>query len=70
MRDNFFALGGHSLLAPQVVSRVRDRFEIELRVRSLFEAPRIAELAVRVEQALIEKIMALDEEEIGHLLNT
>ena len=28
-RDNFFALGGHSLLATQVLSRIRQTFEIE-----------------------------------------
>jgi amino acid adenylation domain-containing protein len=47
--DNFFELGGHSLLAIQVISRLREAFQIELPLSYLFESPTIAGCAKKIE---------------------
>ena len=49
--DNFFDLGGHSLLATQVISRLRERFSVEIPMRAMFDQPLVRSLAEAVEQA-------------------
>jgi aspartate racemase len=44
-QDNFFDLGGNSLMVGQVISRVREAFQIELPAQALFDAPTIAALS-------------------------
>ncbi|MDJ0835579.1 MAG: amino acid adenylation domain-containing protein [Acidobacteriota bacterium] len=45
VHDNFFELGGHSLVATRLLAAVHERFNRELQVNQLFQAPTPAELA-------------------------
>ncbi len=51
IHDNFFALGGHSLLASRAISRVQEKFRVELPLQTLFEQPTVAGFAKMVEEA-------------------
>jgi amino acid adenylation domain-containing protein/non-ribosomal peptide synthase protein (TIGR01720 family) len=46
--DNFFELGGHSLLATQMISKIREKFSVELPIQCLFDAPKLGDLAARL----------------------
>ncbi len=50
INDDFFELGGHSLLAMQLISRVREAFQIEIPLPALFAAPTVSTLAVKIEE--------------------
>jgi phthiocerol/phenolphthiocerol synthesis type-I polyketide synthase E len=69
IRDDFFNLGGHSLLATQLVSEVREVFEIDLPLHKFFEAATVAGLAVAVEEMLVQKVKGLTDEEVQNLLS-
>ncbi|GAA3971611.1 hypothetical protein GCM10022231_36430 [Gordonia caeni] len=51
MADDFFSLGGNSLLAARLAARIGDRLGVDLGVREVFEAPRVEDLARRIDAA-------------------
>jgi amino acid adenylation domain-containing protein len=73
--DNFFELGGHSLLATQVISRVREFFNVEVPLPWFFKGGTVAELALVVQSfegnkeqvekisRALEKLKGMSEEE-------
>jgi amino acid adenylation domain-containing protein len=54
--DSFFDLGGHSLIATRLVSKVIERFQLELPLQSLFATPTIAEMAAVIAKHQAKKI--------------
>jgi acyl carrier protein len=67
--DNFFELGGHSLLAVQLLTRVRQTFEIDLPMSQLFTYPTIAlfeecVIDAQLQQFDIESLQALHSTEL------
>jgi acyl carrier protein len=49
--DDFFDIGGDSLFAMQLLARIRQQFEVDISVRSLFDTPTIERLALEIEMA-------------------
>ncbi|MDY7022948.1 MAG: SDR family oxidoreductase, partial [Cyanobacteriota bacterium] len=80
--DNFFELGGHSLLAIQIISRLREEFQIDIPMREfLFESPTVAGIAKIIDEnqtkqadnpeieKLLEEVENLSSEEVKALLS-
>jgi amino acid adenylation domain-containing protein len=56
IHDNFFDLGGHSLAATRVLTQIINKYQLEIPLRSLFEAPTIAQMAVVIEEHHAKKL--------------
>lgn len=81
VHDNFFDLGGHSMMATRVISRLRQIFQVDIPLRSLFEAPTIEGLALSIAKMqaaqedqdqmnqLLAEIEQLSEADAARLLN-
>jgi amino acid adenylation domain-containing protein len=68
VNDNFFLLGGHSLLGTQLIAKIRSAFGVDMALRTLFDAPSIAELSSEIERLIFARIESMSEEEARALL--
>ncbi|KAB8028093.1 type I polyketide synthase [Fluviispira multicolorata] len=63
--DNFFELGGHSLLATKLTAQVRENFQIEFSLQTLFENP----TAIKMSEYIIQKKLSeIDENLLNKLM--
>ncbi|MBA1200986.1 amino acid adenylation domain-containing protein [Pseudomonas capeferrum] len=58
--DHFFELGGHSLLATRMISRLRQALGIDVSLRSVFEAPVLADFVEQATQGGTKGIGAIE----------
>ncbi|MFI7426808.1 amino acid adenylation domain-containing protein [Micromonospora sp. NPDC049836] len=49
--DSFFALGGNSLLASRLMFRIREVFDVELRMATFYEKPTLVDCAAAIDAA-------------------
>jgi acyl carrier protein len=68
IEDNFFELGGHSLIATQIVSRLREKYQMDLPLRQLFENPTVAGIAGLIAQSLSKEVQGEGDEDLEALL--
>jgi acyl carrier protein len=82
IEDDFFELGGASVVATQIVSRLREMFQMDLPAILLFEAPTIEKLAsfmiehearpglTEKTATLLKRIDGMTEEEVARSLRS
>jgi amino acid adenylation domain-containing protein len=70
VNDDFFHLGAHSLLGAQIVARVRTVFGAELKLLDVFDAPSVAKLSMKIEEALTNEVAGMSEAEVEAALST
>jgi amino acid adenylation domain-containing protein len=58
--DNFFALGGHSLMAVRLITKIRQRFDVDLPIREVFALPVLSMLADKLLTVQLEQFNEAD----------
>jgi acyl carrier protein len=67
MEDQFFKVGGHSLVASQIVSRIRELYDLEVPLSLFLQNPSIADLDRYITERMLESI---DQDELQNLLQS
>lgn len=57
VKDNFYELGGNSMILTQIVSKLKERFPLDIPTRNLFEADTVEKFA----EVIITKLAELEE---------
>ncbi len=55
-KDNFFLLGGHSLLGTQLLTRIREAFDVDLSLLALFDHPTLEGMSLEIENLILAKV--------------
>src|SRR5690606_24283690 len=74
-QDNFFELGGDSLAGVQMVSRLRERFQVNVSLNELYDTPTVSAVAASVRAmtapeededlaALLDQVEGLSDDEV------
>jgi acyl carrier protein len=82
IHDKFLDLGGDSLSASQIISRVVNRFQLDLPIKLLFDSPTVAEMAAVIAsnkasrfdahamERIVSELEAVSETEAGQIVNS
>ena len=68
--DDFFEMGGNSLVAVQLGTRVRNHFQVQVTMNSLFESSTVRKLAAVFDDAILTKISAMSDSEVQAALQS
>jgi len=68
--DNFFRLGGHSLMGAQLITKIQERFGVELSLRSLFDHPSVHGIASEIDNLIRSQLNAMSDEEARRVLES
>jgi acyl transferase domain-containing protein/acyl carrier protein len=61
IHDSFFELGGDSLLGTKVVANIQRAFQVKVSMRQLWKSPTVAQIAVIVEELIIDELLHEEE---------